>query len=70
MATVTIVRLRTGEMSCIDCLIARRNHKAVVGIEVPGMYDGVAYWHCQTCDVMQSRSTGRLIEKEERCNSY
>lgn len=31
--------------------------KDVVGIEIPGKYDGVSYWQCQKCDTVFDRWT-------------
>jgi len=47
--------------------IPKENHKyysppykyfRVVGIEVPGGYDGISYWQCPDCNTVWDRWTG------------
>jgi hypothetical protein len=31
------------------------HYSKLIGVEVRGIYDGVAYWHCPLCDIVWHR---------------
>lgn len=46
------------------CTVETPKHfsKNVVGIEIQGMYDGVSYWKCQSCETVFNRWTMQETE--------
>lgn len=44
--------------------------KNIIGVEVSGYYDGVAYWRCTECKSCFDRFTGERFEESEVKDRY
>lgn len=44
--------------------------KNIIGVEVRGYYDGVAYWRCDCCKSCFDRFTGERFEESEVKDRY
>ena len=41
------------------------HYSRLIGIEIQGGYDGVAYWECPDCQARWDRFTGEKVEKQK-----
>lgn len=52
-------------LTCPDC-----GSSEVAGVEVRGVYDGVLYWMCMTCDWAWARWNDGLSDLSYSSNEY
>jgi hypothetical protein len=58
--------------NCPACGIAwatTDGYSRVIGIEIPGLYDGISYWQCPDCHASWDRWTGERSPKTARPDS-
>lgn len=42
---------------------APTHYSRLIGIEVPGLYDGVSFWRCPDCGATWDRWSGHMVDE-------